>query len=101
VSAKLDKTTEQIREEKSILKAIVIQALIPLICFLPTLFLFLMVALHGWDSPVINLAIFYYGENQEYRFKLYDLCLIIAEVFSVLDPFVTLRVVKNYRKAAN
>jgi hypothetical protein len=101
VTALLNKTPEQIQEEKSILKAIVIQALIPMICILPALFLLLMVLLHGWDSPVINMTIFYYGKNQEYQFKLIELCVFIATVFSVLDPFITLRVVKSYRRAAN
>jgi hypothetical protein len=101
VSVRLNKTREQIRNEKSILKAIVIQALIPVICSVPTAYILLMVWLHGWNSPEVNLTIFRYGENQEYQFPMILLCDALMVAFTILDPFITLLVVKSYRKAAN
>jgi hypothetical protein len=101
VSAKLNKTPEQIHNEKSILKAIIIQALSPLICTLPTIFIFIMIILQGWDSPVVKLSIFSYGENQEYHYTTTYLSFSIVAAFPIADPFITLRVMKSYRKAAN
>jgi hypothetical protein len=100
VSAKLNKTPEQIRNEKSILKAIVIQALIPMICTLPAVFILVMVLLLGWNLTT-DLTIFRYGENQEYQYTTTHLCMLIVVALPVLDPFITLRVVKSYREAAN
>ena len=101
VSVRLNKTPEQIRDEKSVLKAIVIQALIPIICYLPAVFILIVVVLQGWYSPAANLTIFRYGENGENRFTMIILCDGIMVAFMILDPFITLLVVKSYRKAAN
>jgi hypothetical protein len=101
VTAKLNTTPEQIREEKSILKAIVIQALIPVVCALPMVFILVIVLLQGWDTTAVNLTIFRYGKNQEYHYTTTYLCLSIFGSVPVLDPFITLRVVESYRKAAN
>jgi hypothetical protein len=101
VSARLNTTPEQICEEKSILKAIVIQALIPVICALPMVFILLIVILQGWDTTVLNLTIFRYGKNQEYHYTTTYLCYSMFGSVPLLDPFITLRVVESYRKAAN
>ena len=101
VSARLNKTAKQIRNEKSILKAIVIQSLMPLICSLPAVFTCLMVILHGWDSAEVNLTIFRHGDNLEYSYTTADLSFLIMAVFPVLDPFITLCVIKSYRRAAD
>ena len=101
VSARLNKTPEQISVEKSILKAIVIQALIPAICALPMVFILVMILLYGWDSTAVNLTIFRYGENQDYRYTITYLCLLIVVVFPIFDPFITLRIVESYRRAAD
>jgi uncharacterized membrane protein YjgN (DUF898 family) len=101
VSVKLNKTPEQILIEKSILKAIIIQALMPVICVVPSIYVLIMVAFHGWNSPEANLTIFSYGKNQEYHYTTLHLSLTIVSAFSTLDPWITLRVVKSYRKAAD
>lgn len=97
VTAKLNKTQEEMRIEQSILKAIVIQALAPIIFTLPTLFIFFIAILHGWDAPVDKLAIFSYGENLEYHYTTTYLCFSIVAAFLILDPYIILRVVKSYR----
>jgi hypothetical protein len=101
VSVKLNKTPEEIRIEKSVLKAIVIQSLLPLICAVPLIFGLLTVIFQGWDSPALHLIIFSYGENQQYHYTTPYLCIFIVAAVPILDPFITLRVVKSYRRAAN
>jgi hypothetical protein len=100
-SIRLNKTPEEISDEKSILKAIIIQGLTPIIFALPTAFIMVMVALQGWDSPAVKLTIFTYGENQEYHYTMAYLFASIEALFPVIDPFITLLVVKIYRRAAN
>ena len=99
VTAKLNKTSEQIRNEKSILKAILIQTMIPVICTLPCIFFFFMIILQGWDSTAANLTIFSYGKNHEHQYTTIYLCFLIAVTFPILVPFITLRVVQSYHKS--
>jgi hypothetical protein len=99
VTAILNKTAEQIREEKSVLRMIAIQALLPSICSVPTGIFLLMLLLRGWDSA--NLTIFRYGENQEYQYTFAVLCNDIVMLGATVDSFITLLVVKSYRNAAN
>jgi hypothetical protein len=81
---------------------IVIQALIPAICTLPAIFFFIIILLFYDGNPTaVSLTIFRYGENQENRYTMIDLCFLIVTMLPVLDPFITLRVVKSYRGAAN
>jgi hypothetical protein len=101
VSVRLNKTPEQIRIEKSIVKAIIIQGLTPVICTIPIIFIFVMYLLHGGDATALNLAIFRYGENQEHQYTMTYLCFFCITVFPILDPFITLRVMRSYRTAAN
>ncbi len=103
VTARLNKTPEQINNEKSILKAIIIQALMPVICGLPTGFFGVILPLKGWDWDLTQdeLTIFRYGENHEYRYTMIYLCASVASMFPILDSFITLGIVKSYRRAAN
>jgi hypothetical protein len=97
----LNKTPEEIRDEKSILKAIVIQSLTPVFCCVPAAFTTAMILSQGSDLTALNMTIFRYGENQKYRFTVPYLSAAIIGVIPILDPFITLRVVKSYRNAAN
>jgi hypothetical protein len=101
VSARLRKTPEEIQNEKSILKMIMIQALTPVICIRPIAFILVMVGFYGWDSTAVKLPIFSYGENQEYHYTTTYLSFNIMAVFPILDPYITLLVVRSYRKAAD
>jgi hypothetical protein len=101
VSAKLNKTPEQIRIEKSVLKAIIMQSLLPMICAVPGFFVLLMVIFQGWNSAALHLTIFSYGENRQYHYTTTHLCIFIVAAVPILDPFITLRVVKSYRRAAS
>jgi hypothetical protein len=101
LSVRLNKTPEQIDMEKSILKAIIIQALVPMICIAPVCFVLVLMLFQGWCSPILGLTIFRYGENHENHYTITHLAQFILGIFPILDSFVTLRVIKSYRQAAN
>jgi hypothetical protein len=100
VTARQNMTSEQIRIEKSILKTIVMQALIPVLLLLPTVFVLVVALLGGWEAKAIDLTLFSYGNSHEYQYTAMDLCFLIQVMIPTLDSFITLRVLKSYRKAA-
>ena len=101
VTTRLNRTPQQIHNEKSILKAIIMQALIPFLCFVPTAFVLFVALFSGWKASVNQLTLFSYGDNHEFRYTTMNLCLLIEAAIPSLDSFITLIVVNSYRKAAN
>jgi hypothetical protein len=94
--ALLNKTASQVENERSILKAITIQGVIPVIVAFPIGMVLFGVFFFGWSK--ITVVLFYWSD---------DLVLTLTDVFwcifvltPTIDALVDLIVVKQYRTAS-
>uniref|UniRef100_A0A914VG82 G-protein coupled receptors family 1 profile domain-containing protein n=1 Tax=Plectus sambesii TaxID=2011161 RepID=A0A914VG82_9BILA len=87
--------SENTRNEKSVLKAVVIQAVVPLICCVPVVIVFASVAFYGWDDG--NAIVLSFSDDIFLTWM--DFCFYLFELTPLTDALITLTVVKQYRTA--
>jgi hypothetical protein len=94
-TALLNLTPQQIDNEQSILKAIVIQGMLPVVCALPAGVMLITVFLFGWGSS--NIMVFEF--NAFFVLNLTDLCWCFFMLSPMFDAIIALLIVKQYRAA--
>jgi hypothetical protein len=97
LSTRLGKTTDQVRNEKSILKALILQSCMPIIFNCPIIVCHFIILFNGWapiSDPTISLS-------SDANLTFYDLAVIFFGFNTLSDPFITLLVVKQYRIAVH
>jgi hypothetical protein len=92
-------TAEQIKNERSLLKAIVIQGVVPVFTALPAGVVFISVYLFGFGWGETTFTIFMFNDGTS--LSLTDLCLLCFAFTPTIDALVVLFVVKQYRKACS
>jgi hypothetical protein len=96
VSVHLNKTAEQIREERSILKALILQSTVPLLVTFPVAVCLFFVLFDGWapiTKPVITLS-------SDAHLNWFDICGNFLGFNAIMDALICLLVVKQYRNGA-
>jgi hypothetical protein len=91
----LNKTTSQVENERSILKAIVLQGALPAISAFPIGMVLFGMSLSGW--PNVTVVLFHWSDDLV--LTLPDVCWCIYVTTPSIDALIDLFVVKQYRTA--
>lgn len=91
----LNKSASQLENERSILKAIIVQGAAPVFCALPIGMVLIGVFFFDWKS--VNWVVL--NASEDMVLTTTDICWIFFVITPSIDALVVLVVVKQYRKA--
>lgn len=95
MTKKLKRSVEQIKNEKSILKAIIFQGALPAVTAFPLGMMFIAVFIGGWEAVSFNVLVI----NDEIVLSLSEIFFWIYDLTPTIDALITLFVVKQYKNA--